>query len=131
MNVELGIAGIITVAVGLGHETLGLVWVLPGLTTERVPSTRLGPPAMTVSMLRVTWHIVTIFAVALGSLLMALALADAADPKTLLLRWFSVMWLAATAMVVWVARRRLRGFLRLPVPLLWVVDAVLLWKASS
>lgn len=131
MDVALLIAGVITVAVGLGHETLGLLRVLPGLTEERLGSTRLGPPSMTVGMIRVTWHIVTIFAVAVGSLLIALALAEVADPKTLLLRWFAVMWLAATAMAVWVARRRLRGLLRLPVPLVWVTIAVLLWKASA
>lgn len=131
MDVGLGVAGLITVAVGLGHETLGLLRVLPVLTEERVPSTRLGPPAMTVGMIRVTWHVVTILVVAVGSLLMALALAEASDSKTLLLRWLSVMWLAATAMAVWVARRRLRSFLRLPVPLVWVVIAVLLWRAAG
>lgn len=134
MDLELGIAGLISVALGLGHETLGLVWVLPGLTEERVTSTRFGPPSMTVSMVRVTWHIVTIFAVAAGGLLMTLAWAEAADPKTLLLRWFAAMWLVATAMALWVARlrlRNLRNLLRLPVPLLWVVIAVLLWRASA
>jgi hypothetical protein len=131
MNVELGIAGLISVALGLGHETLGLVWVLPGLTEERVPGTRFGPPSMTVSMVRVTWHIVTIFAMAAGGLLMTLAWSEAADPRTLLLRWFAAMWIVAAAMAFWVARVRVRNLLRLPVPLLWVVIAVLLWKASA
>jgi hypothetical protein len=134
MNVGLGIAGLLCVGLALGHESIGLVWVLPRLTQERLPTTPFGSPSMTESMLRVTWHIVTIFALGVGTLLMALAWAPAADPKTLLLRWFAAMWLAATAMATWIAARRvrnLRGLLRLPVPLIWVVIAVLCWTAST
>ncbi len=134
MNVELGIAGLICLALAFGHTAVGVVWVLPSLTEERVPRTPFGPPAMTVSMIRVTWYIVTIFALALGGLFMNLAWAEGADPKTLLLRWFAAMWLAATAMALWISRRRLRNLrslLRLPVPFLWVVVAVLCWTAST
>jgi hypothetical protein len=134
MNVALAIAGLISVGLALGHASIGLVWVLPSLTEERLPSTPFGSPSMTVSMVRVTWHIVTVFALAFGALLITLAWDGAADPKTLLLRWFAAMWLAATAMAVWVTRRKLRNLrslLRLPVPLLWVVVAVLCWLEST
>jgi len=134
MDIGLGIAGLICVAMAFGHETLGDAWVLPHLTEERLPRTPLGPPSMTVSMVRVTWHVVTIFVLGLGGLFLSIAWADDADARTLLLRWFAVMWLAATAMAAWIALPRaggLRGLLRLPVPLLWVVIAVLCWKASS
>lgn len=131
MNVGLGIAGVICVALGLGHSAVGLVWVLPGLTEERVPGTRLGPPSRTIGMVRVAWHIVTIFALASGGILVTLAWAPTVDPKVLLLRSFAVMWLAATAMAFWVGRRRLRALLRLPVWSLWVVLAVLCWQAST
>lgn len=133
MDVGLAIAGLISVALALGHTTVGVVWVLPHLTEERLPSTPFGSSPMTVAMIRVTWFIVTIFALASGGLLIMLAWDAAADPKMLLLRWFAVMWLAATAMALWVSRpavRNLRNLLRLPVPLLWVVVAVLCWKAS-
>jgi hypothetical protein len=86
---------------------------------------------MTEGMLRVTWHIVTIFALALGVVLMTLAWDEGADARTLLLRWFAVMWLAATGMAAWVTRRHLRFSPLLPVPLLWVVVAVLFWMAST
>jgi hypothetical protein len=131
MNVGLGTAGLICVALALGHETVGQVWVLPTFSKERLPSTRLGPSSMTEGMLRVTWHIVTIFALVLGGLLTTLAWDADAPPKTLLLRWFAAMWLAATAMAAWVTRRHLRFSPLLPVPLLWVVVAVLCWNAST
>jgi phosphoglycerol transferase MdoB-like AlkP superfamily enzyme len=62
---------------------------------------------------------------------MALAWAPDADPKTLLLRWVAALWLAATALACWNARRRPRSLLRLPVPLVFVVIAVMCWIAST
>ena len=131
MDIELGIAGLISVAVALGHETLGLAWVLPSLTEEHLPKTPIGPRSMTVGMVRVTWHIVGIFALAVGAVLLTLAWAEGADPKLVVLRWFAVMWLAATVMAVWVVRPAVRQLWRLPVPMLWVVVAVLCWLAST
>jgi hypothetical protein len=131
---ELMIAGVISVALAVGHTTVGVVWVLPHLTEEHLPRTPFGPASMSVSMVRVTWFIVTIFALASGGLLINLALAATADPKMLLLRWFAGMWLAATAMALSIALRRIRsvrGLLRLPVPFLWLVIAVLCWRAST
>jgi hypothetical protein len=69
--------------------------------------------------------------VAFGILLMTLAWAPDADPKTLLLRWCAAFWLAATATAGWNARRRPRSLLRSPVPLVFVVIAVLCWTAST
>jgi hypothetical protein len=133
MDIELGIAGLICVALALGHETLGLVWVLPGLTEESVPKTRFGPRSMTVGMIRVSWHIVGIFALTAGGILLSLSWAEDVEPKMLVLRWFAAMWLAAAAMALWIAwvrTRSLRNLLRLPVPFLWLVIAVLCWHAS-
>lgn len=134
MDIGLAIAGLICVGMALGHETIGSRWVLPGLTEEHLPPTPFGARSMTVVMVRVTWHIVTIFALASGGLLLTLARDAAADPKMLVLRWFAAMWLAATAMAIWIVWRgfrSLRNLLRLPVPLLWVVVAVLCWQAST
>ena len=134
MDVGLGIAGLLCVALALGHETIGQRWVLPGLSEQSVSATPFGSRSMTVSMVRVTWHIVTIFVLSLGALLIILAWEPAADARTVLLRTFAVMWLAATAMAWWIAGRKvrsLRGVMRLPVPLLWVVVAVLCWVAST
>ena len=73
MNVGLAIARVLCVALALGHETMGRVWVLPTFSKERPSSTRLGPSSMTEGMLRVTWHIVTIFALGVGGILLTLA----------------------------------------------------------
>jgi hypothetical protein len=131
MNVELAIAALGWFVLAFGHTTIGLRWVLPNLTKERLPSTPFGPPSMTLSMLRFTWHVVSVLLVGFGILLMALAWAPGADPKTLVLRWFVAFLLAATALACWQARRRPRSLLRLPVPLIFVVIAVMCWTAST
>ena len=131
MNVELAIAGLGCLVLALGHTTIGLRWVLPNLTKGRLPSTPFGPPSTTLGMVRFTWHIVSVVLVGFGILFMTLAWASDADPKTLLLRWSAGFWLAATALAGWNARRRPRSLLRLPVPLVFVVIAMMCWAASA
>jgi hypothetical protein len=131
MNLELAIAGLSCFVLAFGHATLGLRWVLPNLTKERLPSTPVGPPSMTLGMVRFTWYVVSVLLVGFGILLMTLAWAPDADPRTLLLRWVAAVWLAATALACWNARRRPSGLLRFPVPLVFVVIAVLCWTAST
>ena len=131
MNAELGIAGVIGVALAIGHATIGLGWVLPRIDADRLPATPFGPPPTTLGLIRVSWHIVTIFVLTFAVILLTLAVDDAADPTTVLLRSFAVMWIAATGMALWVARRNPRNFLRRPVWSLWLVLAVLCWVAST
>jgi hypothetical protein len=131
MNLELAIAGLGCFALAFGHTTIGLRWVLPNLTKGCLPSTPFGPPAMTLGMVRFTWQVVSVLLLGFGILFMGLAWAPGADPKTLLLRWFAVLWLAATALACWNARRRPRSLLRFPVPLVFVVIAVMCWTAST
>ena len=130
MNVELTIAGLSCATLALGHWFVGRR-VLPGLRSERMPSSPFGPPSMTLGMVRFTWHIVTVVLVAFAILLITLAWVGDDDPKTLLLRWFAAFWLVATVTVFWVARRRPRNLLRLPVPVLFIVIAVMCWTAST
>jgi hypothetical protein len=131
MNLELAIAALGCFFLALGHMTIGLRWVLPNLTKGRLPSTPVGSPSMTLGMVRFTWHIVSILLLGFGVLLMALAWAPGADPRILLLRWFAALWLAATALACWQARRRPSSLLRLPVPWVLVVIAVMCWTAST
>jgi hypothetical protein len=134
MSIELFIAGVISVALAIGHTTIGVVWILPHLTDDQLPRTPFGPSSMSVSMIRVSWFIITIFALASGGLLINLSLETGADPQMLLLRWFAAMWLAAAVMAVTIALRKtrsIRSLQRLPVPMLWVVIAVLCWIAST
>ena len=131
MNIELAIAALGCLVLAFGHTMIGLRWVLPNLTKDRLQRTPLGPPSMTLGMVRFTWHLVTIMLVGFGILLMTLAWATDADPMTLLLRWFAALWLAATALALWNARRRPSNLLRFPVPLLYVVIAAMCWTAST
>jgi hypothetical protein len=131
MNVALAIAALGWFVLAFGHTTIGRRRVLPNLTQGRLASTPSGPPSMTLSMVRFTWHIVSILLTAFGILLMALAWAPDADPRTLLLRWVAALSLAATALACWPARRRPRRLLRRPVPWVLVVIAVLCWTAST
>lgn len=131
MYVELAIAAVSCAALALGHATVGLRWVLPNLTRGSLPSTPFGPASMTLGMVRFTWHIVTVVLLAFSCLFMTLAWAADANPRTLLLRWFAAFWLAATITAFWNARRRPRSLLRLPVPFLFIVIAVMSWLAST
>ena len=130
MKVELTIAAVGCAALASGHWLVGR-WVLPTLTRERMPSTPFGPPGMTVGMARFTWHIVTVVQLAFAALLLMLAWAGDPDPRTLLLRWLAGFWIAATALVFWIARRRPRSVLRMPLPPVFVVIAVMCWLAST
>ena len=130
MRVELTIAGISCAALALGHWLVGR-WVLPHLTREHMPTTPFGPRAMTLGMIRFTWHIVTVVLIGFGTLFLTLAWAADADPKTLLLRWCAALWIAGTVTVFWVARPRPRDLVRLPVPVFFVVIAAMSWIAST
>lgn len=133
MDLRLAIAGTLCLLLAVGHTMIGVRWVLPHLTQERVRPTPFGPASMTVGMIRVTWFIVTIFASALGGILLALAAAEA-DPRVVVLRGIAALWVAAAIMAWTIAARRVRSVrevLRLPVPVVWLVVAVLCWIASS
>jgi hypothetical protein len=131
VDLGLAIAGVTSVVLAVGHEAVGFVAVLPLVTEEKLPGTRFGPPPMTVALLRVTWHLVGVFVVASGGVLLTLAFGEDVDPKTAVLRWLAVMWLVATAIALWGVRRNPRNVLRLPVPFAWPVIAFLCWNASG
>lgn len=134
MDVGLGIAGVLCVVLALGHETLGTVWVLPGIKEDQLPKTPFGPPGMTAATIHATWHIVTVFVLSLATLLLLLAWDVDVHPKTLMLRVFAVMWLGVTLVALAPAVRRvrkLRHLMRLPVPLFFVIVAVLLWTSAN
>jgi hypothetical protein len=131
MKAELATAGACCFLLAFGHTAIGVRWIFPILNEARLPGTPFGPPAMTLSMLRFTWLVVSLVALGFGILLVTLAAAPDADPETLLLRWLAVFWLAATAMALWQIRRRPSNLVRLPVPLVFLLVAVLCWAAST
>jgi len=130
MNVELAIAAVSCFVLGLEHMTVGLRWVLPN--HEGAPAEHAVWSAVdALGTLRFTWHMMTVLLLAFGILFTTLAWARDADPKMVLLRWFAGLWLAATATAYWNARRRPRDLLRLPLPFLFIVIAVMCWTAST
>jgi hypothetical protein len=131
MNAELLIAGLGCLLLALGHMEVGRRWILAGLTKEALPGTPFGSGSLTLSMVRFTWYVVSLFVTALGLLLITLALAPDADPTTLLLRLFGTFWLLATAMAVWGVRRRPLSLLRFPVPLGFLLVGMMCWIASA
>jgi hypothetical protein len=130
MDVDLAIAALCCFLLAFGHTAIGLRWILPSLTHQSLPGTPFGSSRLTLGMVRFTWNVVSILLVGFGVLLGTLALAPGADTTTLLLRWLSVFWLAATALAVWYARRRPRTILRFPVPVITLAIAILTWAAS-
>jgi hypothetical protein len=107
--------------------------VLPALDPQQMGTSPFGPRSFSLSMIRITWFVVTIFALGMGGLLLTLAWTDV-EPRVVLLRWLAGMWIAATVMVPFVAvggPGRMRYNARLPVPLFWVAVAVLCWLAST
>jgi hypothetical protein len=134
MDVGLAVAGVLCVGLALGHETLGMVWVLPGVKEDRLAKTPFGPSRLTAATIHATWHIVTVFVLSLAVLLLMLAADVDVDARRLMLRVFSVMWVGVTLVATGSALRRtrkLRHLARLPVPVLFAVVAVLLWTSST
>src|SRR4051812_15369912 len=129
MNVELAIGGLFWLALGFGHAAIGRRWLLPSLDKRSLPGTPVGPPAMTLGMLRFTWHVVSIMLLGFGALFLALAFAPGADPRRLVLGWFAAFALVATTLAVWQARRRPRSLLLPPVAPILVAIAAICWAA--
>jgi hypothetical protein len=124
MRVELAIAGAACFLLAFGHTTIGLRSVLPRLAEAKLPPRPL-------AMLRFTWYVVSLTQLGFGILFVTLAAAPGADARTLVLRWFGAMWVAATVLVGWHARRRPRSLLRPPVALVFVILAAMCWTASA
>jgi hypothetical protein len=129
MTKDLAIAGVICVVLAAGHTAVGMKWVLPRLSEERISETPFGTPAMTAGMIRVTWYIVTIFVLAVAGILLRLAWGHP-DARSVVLRGFAAMWLASALLSLWQARRRLSSLRRLPAPALFLAVSLLCWFAG-
>lgn len=134
MDATLGIAGVLCLLLACGHAALGLLWILPGVQEEHLGTSPFGGKTLSAATIHATWHIVTVFAVSAGTVLLWLALDSDIDPKFVVLRVFSVMWLGIAAVAIRAGLRkvrRVRDLFNLPVPIFFVVVAVLCWIASG
>ena len=131
MDITVLTAGLLSLLMAVGHESIGVVWVLPKLDQEHLPQTPFGPQSMTDGMIRVTWHVVTFFLMATGVVLVLIAGGESSEARNLFLRSLAVMWLVAAVMASVVVRFSWKKLRRLPVPLIWVLVAVLCWVGST
>lgn len=68
MNPPLLVAGVLALVAAAVHGLGGELLVLRRLSSRALPSGPFGGPSMTMTMIRVTWHITTIAFVELGTL---------------------------------------------------------------
>ena len=127
----MAIAGAGCLFLAFGHTAIGARWVLPNLRGANLPETPFGSRALTVSMMRFTWVVVSLMLTLFGLLFVGLALADAADTRDLLLGWLALFWTVAAGTALWFGRRRPRAMLRFPVPILLSVVAAMCWVAAA
>lgn len=130
MNVALSIAALASLLLALGHATAGRP-ILPTFAERSLPQTVFGPPSLTLSMLRFTWHGITVLLVATSILLAVLAATSDIDPKTMTLRWLAGLWLASTLLSLWESRQTPSNLLRFPVPAIFLAVSLLCWTAST
>ena len=70
MNVALIVAGSLAILGAAIHGVGGEVLVVRKLAPEMLPSSRLGGPGMTKTMIHVTWHMTTVAFLTVGSALL-------------------------------------------------------------
>ena len=75
MDVALIAAGALELAAAAIHGAGGERLVVRRLEVERLPSTRFGGPRMTMAMIHVSWHIVTVAFLVTGTALLVGGLA--------------------------------------------------------
>ena len=128
MGVEMAIAGAGCLLLAAGHTAIGMRWVLPGLRGVELPRTPFGSRALTVSMLRFTWVVVSLMLTLFGVLFLSLAWAD--DVEGVLTWWLVAFWTLAACTALWFGRRRPSAMLRFPVPIVLSLVAAMCWVAA-
>jgi hypothetical protein len=130
VNVPLLIAGCLALLGTLLHGVGGELLVVRKLSPETLPGSRFGGPRMTLTMIHVSWHIVTVAFLSVGCalLLAATALDDDAARAVGVLCAAAVTGFAAVAVVIGVAyARSARPLVVHPGPAVLTATAVLAW----
>jgi hypothetical protein len=130
MNAPLIVAGVLALLAAAVHGVGGEVLVVRKLSTGVLPSSRFGGPAMTRTMIHVTWHMTTIAFFTVGSaLLLSGSVLDGEAARGIGL----VAAAACTgfaALAVWLGgayRRFPRSVLVHPAPVVLTATAALAW----
>lgn len=134
MNVQLFVAGILSLAAAMIHGGVGDA-IIRKIEPSGLPPNVFGDSAVTSLLIRVTWHLVTATFAVIGVALIVIGLqrdVDAARGVALLsATLFSAYTLLAAALVL--ARYGVRGLLdqprllRHPAPAIFITTTVLIW----
>jgi hypothetical protein len=130
VNVPLILAGSLAILGAALHGVGGEVLVLRKLSTGVLPSSRMGGPRTTMSMIHVTWHLTTIAFLSVGSALLLSGSALHGDPARSigLVAAGSATGFAALAVGLGAAYTKSpRSFFRHPGPAVLTVTAALAW----
>ena len=132
MNAPFIIAGALALTAAAIHGGLGEKIVVSKLRRETLPTSKFGGSAMTLLMIRVTWHITTLAFLVLGSALLVCspgALGDACEGIGRISSIaFASFFLLAGALAFPNIRRTVR---RHPAPIVFLAVAVLSWVGAS
>jgi hypothetical protein len=137
MNLPFVIAGVLALVGAAIHGGAGEALIVAKLRTEELAPTPFGGPSMTKLMIRVTWHIVTIAFVVIGSGLAACAPAVSSETCRGVGRVAAISFTGFAALAVGLAtaglgaRRVPRALMRHPGPLVFVVVAALAWWGQA
>ena len=129
MNIPLIAAGSLALLAAAVHGVGGQAWVVKELSPETLPRTRFGGPAMTKTMIDVTWHITTaaFFTVGCSLLLAGTVLEGDTARAVAVFAAVGATGSAGVAMVLALATQPLRALRRHPGPIALLATAVLAW----
>jgi hypothetical protein len=129
MNLPLIVAGCLALLGAAVHGVGGQILVVRRLSPEMLPSTRLGGPRMTMTMIQVTWHMTTIAYLSVGSALLlsgSVLHGDTARGIALVAAGACTGFAALTVGLGGAARSP-RSLLRHPAPIALTATAALAW----
>ncbi len=131
MNVPFVIAGVLAITGAAVHGILGEKIVVTKLRTETLPSSRFGNAAMSLLMIRATWHITTLAFLVMGSALVACSPVSSGACEgigRISAIAFASFFLLTIGLAAPHVRRTVR---RHPAPLIFLAVAVLAWAGSG
>ena len=132
MEILLFLAGLLALLAAGVHGIGGQVLVLRKLFQGALPSTWFGGPAMTKSMVYVTWHITTFafFAAGVGMVVSAAALEGDAADAVAISSAVAFTGFAAIATGLGAAKHPPRAMLQHPGPIVLAATAALAWLGA-
>jgi hypothetical protein len=130
VNAPLIVAGSLAVLAAAVHGAGGEVLVVRKLSPDMLPSSRFGGPAMTKTMIHVTWHMTTIAFLTVGSALLvagSVLHGDTARGIAVVAAAASTGFAALTVGLGGAHGQFPRALLRHPAPIVLTATAALAW----